>query len=766
MLSQLRDLRRHWVVSACVVAGMALAVVGVVIVHVVSVTAVRTVEEFGIRNSYQYVAPIPDSDVQRYFELRKLWRNGGIAGIEGMIPVIEGTANVGGRLVPILGIDLLADLNVDQKANLSLMDPQLLSGNALVALGPNWELGQAVRGATVVAHTTTHSDLFIADLPTAQRLLGRPNQIDAIWLRRTSTNHLALLEEILPGLLTGLGYRSPRIEVKGFDIQDMSRWNPTHSFTGSIAFNLSLLGVLTVLVASFIAYEASLSNVRRRALETTRLRSLGASSGQIKFVFAFEALLLALVGSLVGIVAAFLSLRGLNFLDASTDLNVFLIGVAKAVVVGVLAFLCAAHIANSQSQKQPQQVLRWTLLAVSLGILVYGLSPQSGLVGAFLVVVAFCLLQVLVVVPLLVAFFRQLEPRASLKKLVRSLFLRLAVKQFRLFQVPLNAFSIAIATAIGIGLMVSSFRTNFEDLLDQLIRPGLHLENAGQVDTEEIAGWTGVLDVRPYYRGIGLLSGGPVSIRATNLDAWETSRYGYDLPVSQGALINRQLATRHDLSIGSNMDIRLPDGTQLTVPIFHVFNSYGRDDAVAIVDFDVIDAKSWVRDRITLRVAEESKTSITRKLNDFYPELEVLDNTEIRSSALRIFDRTFVLTNAIAVIAVIVAVVGILSSSIALHERQQHDYRLLRTIGLSERELTLSTIFQSGIFAAFSCVVSIPLGIAIAWALCVLVNPRAFQWTIDLHLHASPLIVPIALSLLAAMLACIVPYVIQRYRLN
>ncbi|MXW52453.1 MAG: FtsX-like permease family protein [Gammaproteobacteria bacterium] len=766
LLSQLRDLRRHWIVSICVVAGMALAVIGVVVVHVVSVQAVRTIGESGLRNSYQFVVPVPDSNEQNYFEIRKLWRNGGIPGIDGLIPVVEGSVTANGRLVRVLGFDLLADLKVNREADFALVDPQLLSANALVAMGENFEVGQAIEGARVVAHTASASDILIADLPTAQRLLGRPNQIDSIWLRRASITHIAFLEEILPGLLTGLGYRSPKLEVDGFDIQDMSNWNPTHSFAGSIAFNLSLLGALTVLVASLIAYEASLSNVRRRALETSRLLSLGASSGQIKLVFLLEALLLALAGSLLGTVAAFLSLRGLNFFDASTDLRVFLVGVSKAVGVGVLAFLGAAYIANSHSQERPYIVLRWLLIALSLGVLVYGLAPGSGLVGAFLVVVAFCLFQVLVVVPLLVAFFRRFEPQASFKKLVRSLFLRLAARQFRLFQVPLNAFSIAIGTAIGIGLMVSSFRTNFEDLLDQLIRPGLHLENAGEVDIAEVAGWRGVVDVRPYYRGIGQLAAGPVSIRAARLDSWEATRYGYDQPVSQGALVNQQLATRHGLSIGSVMEMQLPGGIQQTFPILHVFNSYGRNDSVAIIDAAEIDPKDWVRDRITLRVTDENKTSITKKLNDLYPDVQVSDNAEIRSAALRIFDRTFVLTNAIAVVAVIVAVVGILSSSIALHERHKHDYRLLRTIGFSERDLTFSTVFQSGVFAIVSCAGSVPLGIAIAWALCNLVNPRAFQWTIDLQLHASPLIVPIALSLLAAMLACVIPYVIRRYSAN
>ena len=746
--------------------GIALAVIAVTVIHVVSHQAIQNIGGFDLRSDYQYVVPVPDSDEQQYFELRDLWRAGEVSGVEGMVPVLEGSISANGRLTSVLGIDLLADLNANQSAELSLTETSLLTSNSLIALGTDWAIGDKVRGATIVSHTPSQTNLLVADLPTAQLLLDRPNQVDVVWMRRASTSHITLLEDILPGLLTGLSYRSPKLEIEGFDVQDMSNWNPTHSFAGSIAFNLSLLGALAVLVASFIAYEASSSNVTRRALETSRLLSLGASQAQVRTVFIFEALLLAIVGSAFGTVAAIGLLQVLNFVDVDAIMNAFLVGAMKSALVGLLAFLTAAYIASSRSQEKPRRVWHGMLIALSLGVVVFGLLPESGLIGAFLVVVAFCLLQVFVVVPLTVGLLRRLEPLPSLKRLVRVLFLRLAARQFKLFQVPLNAFSIAIATAIGIGLMVSSFRVNFEDLLDQRIQPGLHLTNAAKVDVQQIAEWDGVMDVRPYFRSIGRLSDGSVSLRASRLDTWEASRYGYDQPVSDGALINRQLATRNGFSVGSDLDIRLSDGTRLTLPVLHVFNSYGRVESAAIVDAEIVDVEGWVRDRITLRVADEKRASISTKLKDSNPEIEVFDNSEIRSAALQVFDRTFVLTNTIAVVAVIVAVVGLLSSSIALHQRQEKEYRLLRTIGLSERQLTFSTIFQSGVFGILSCAISLPLGIAIAWALCVLVNPRAFQWTIDLHLHASPLLVPISLSVLAAMLACVIPYLIRTRRRN
>ena len=50
-----------------------------------------------------------------------------------------------------------------------------------------------------------------------------------------------------------------------------------------------------------------------------------------------------------------------------------------------------------------------------------------------------------------------------------------------------------------------------------------------------------------------------------------------------------------------------------------------------------------------------------------------------------------------------------------------------------------------------------PLGIAIAWALCELVNPRAFGWSITLVLPPATFAEPVLLGIAAAALAGLAP---------
>ena len=749
----------------CVALGLALAVMGVIVVHVVSEQAIRNIVNVETRSNYQYVVLLAKHDEQAYFALRRLWRSGELPIIEGMVPVIEGTVQAKGRLIPILGLDLLADLDTNSTGSEYLQDTSLLTSDSVLAFGSDWKIGETIDGSTIVSVTASQTDYLLADLPTAQALLERSNQIDAVWMRKKSIEGLTTVEQIWPGFLTGLGYRAPQLEIPGFEVQNMSSWNPTHSFAGSIAFNLSLLGALAILVSGFIAYEACSSNVKRKSLETARLDTLGVKRVEIQGAHLFEALLIALFGSVLGLAFAVTFLWAFNLLDWDSHFDAFVLGSLKALVVGIGTFLVATYLATAHTHPAMRNTFIGALVVIAICFLTLGILPTTGLLGAFLVVVALCMVQALIIVPLFVLLVQRAGRLLTLNRLTWLIVLRLAARQFRSFRIPINAFSIAIGTAIGISLMVSSFRTNFESLLDQRLRPGLRVANAAEVDENAVLTWHGVSEVRSYYRTIGKLSNGSVQVTATNLDPWETSRYDYPSSANHGALINRQLAIQQNLDVGENVNVDLPDGRQLSTPIVHVFNSYGTNEGRVIVSSDKVNLEGWVRDRLTVQTTDEARTAVGRRLSESFPTARVTDNSEVRAVALRVFDQTFVLTNVIALIAAIVAVVGLFTAALAMHGGQKNEYRLLRTVGIADRSIFVSTLLQSGIFGLLASLVALPLGIAIAWVLCSLVNPRAFQWTIDLHLDTWVILGPTCLALLASVLACVVPFLLQRRQL-
>ena len=120
-----------------------------------------------------------------------------------MVPVLEGTTEAEGRLVQVLGIDVLADTSGSFDDSLNSQDSGFLTRNTLIAIGPDWSVGNVVNGSMVIANTPSRYSLLIADLPTAQSLLVRPGQIDAVWMRRKGAENFSLVERMWPGLLTG-----------------------------------------------------------------------------------------------------------------------------------------------------------------------------------------------------------------------------------------------------------------------------------------------------------------------------------------------------------------------------------------------------------------------------------------------------------------------------------------------------------------------------------------------------------------------------------
>ena len=253
-----------------------------------------------------------------------------------------------------------------------------------------------------------------------------------------------------------------------------------------------------------------------------RLGALGVDQWQLRGTFLIEALLIGAVGSALGIGIAISFLHLLELVDVSSNFDVVLIASLKAVTVCVGTLLIAIYLATSRSNKGIRRSFYALPIAFCLGLLIWGALPISGLLGAFVVMVGMCILQVVIVVPAFVALVSRIGSAMSLTRLTWLMVLRQAIKQFQSFRVPVSAFSIAIATAIGISLMVTSFRPNFEDLLDLRLRPGLHLENAAAFDTSRVSEWDAVENVRSYYRAVGRLANGPVTLTATILDRWET----------------------------------------------------------------------------------------------------------------------------------------------------------------------------------------------------------------------------------------------------
>src|SRR5258708_10787337 len=79
--------------------------------------------------------------------------------------------------------------------------------------------------------------------------------------------------------------------------------------------------------------------------------------------------------------------------------------------------------------------------------------------------------------------------------------------------------------------------------------------------------------------------------------------------------------------------------------------------------------------------------------------LKVQANRDLRNQALDIFDRTFAITNALRLLAVVVAFIGVLSALMALQIERTRELSTMQAIGLTQGHLWPLTLLQTGSMA-------------------------------------------------------------------
>jgi putative ABC transport system permease protein len=122
-----------------------------------------------------------------------------------------------------------------------------------------------------------------------------------------------------------------------------------------------------------------------------------------------------------------------------------------------------------------------------------------------------------------------------------------------------------------------------------------------------------------------------------------------------------------------------------------------------------------------------------------------------------IFDRTFAITGVLRTLSVAVAFVGMLAALMALQLERTREIGVLRTLGLTPRQVWGLVTAQTGIIGLLSGVWAVPSGLLLAAVLVFVINRRSFGWTMGLDPSPGILLQGVALAVLAALLAGLYP---------
>jgi putative ABC transport system permease protein len=644
------------------------------------------------------------------------------------------------------------------------------------------------------------SQTLLADLASAQELtgrLGRLDRVDLILPEEAGSTAAELQERVPEGV---------RVLPAG------ARTGIVKEMTSAFQVNLTALSLLAMVVAVFLIYNTmTFSVTQRRALFGT-LRGLGMTRREIFGMVLWEALAAGALGSLLGIALGIAMGRGtvalvtrtindLFFVTTVRELPLPLVSLVKGVLVGVGGTLLAAvfpareavtipprsALVRSTQESRARRLIPWAAAAglvfelVGVRLLAVPTRDLTVSFGATFVIV----LGLALLTPQLTRWLM-----AGVSALVRRgpAVARMAPREvaggLSRTSVAVAALMIAVSVTIGVSLMVTSFRSTVITWLDQILQGDVYVSVPGASVSqpsypirpeviEILEGWEGVSRVDVLQTARVNSPQGPVELSASGnpQDGLEQIYRSTAVPREQiqgrleagAVLVSEPLANRLDL-FGPDQVLPLyTDRGLVEFPVVGVYYDYSSTEGNALLTLDVY-REYWDDRRVTaasLTLAEgRDPEAVSRELEGRLGEVQNLlirPNRELRRETLAIFDRTFTITGTLQAMTTAVAFVGVLSAMMSLQLEKGRQFGVLRSIGMSGRQLWALVLGETGLIGLASGLMAVPTGYVLALILIYVINRRSFGWTLLLEVRPGPFGQAVLIALGASLLAGIYP---------
>ena len=643
---------------------------------------------------------------------------------------------------------------------------------------------------------------LLCDISTAQELLGQVGRLSRIDL-------------ILPEATAGEQAQA-RIAAQlpsGTEIvRPATRTEAIEQLARAFEINLTALSLLALVVGMFLIYNTvTFSVVQRRGLLGT-LRCIGVTRREIFVLILTEAALLGLIGSALGVLLGIALGSGLVRLVTRTINDLYFVVTVRGLFISPLTLLkgfglglgatliTAVIPANEASSTPPRTVLQRSSLEERLrkaiplvtGLSIVLFAVGGGLLllpsrslwlsfgGLFGLVFACALLTPLVTLALMTL----LRPVGGwLFGLLGRMAARDVVAALSRTSVAIAALMVAMSVTVGVGIMVGSFRQTVITWLDTSLRADIYVSPPGlaanRVDAVLDPGVIDRLDSAPgivdsaRYRNIVARSGDNL-VQVIGLDVNEQGRQAYTLvsgsyeaawqAFEQGAVfVSEPFAYRFNVPrSGGSVTLQTDNGPQ-TFPVAGIFYDYSSDQGVVVMPLSLFQ-RTWNDQAISslaLYVApgEDVDAAVDRLRGLVGGEQEVLirSNRGLRQGTLEIFDRTFAITSVLQLLATMIAFVGVLSALMALQLERARELGVMRANGLTPRQLWGVVLGQTGLMGFTAGLLSLPVGLLVAFVLVYVINRRSFGWTLQVNLTPDVFVQAMILALIAALLAGIYP---------
>ncbi len=527
-----------------------------------------------------------------------------------------------------------------------------------------------------------------------------------------------------------------------------------------INYFLLAFGAIALLVGTFIIYNTFSMIVAQRLRELALLRAIGASRAQVGRSVVTEALVVGLIGSIIGLLGGIGLAYGLRSL-----LNTFDVGLPEgplqvgartiivALVVGVVVTTLSAYApARRASKIPPVAAMREefastgdslrvrTLIGAILGVigvalLVFGSRGTGGGaalivgLGAFSLIIAVLLGAPALSRPIVGALGAVFaKPFGAIGRLARTN----AVRNPRRTAATAFALTLGLMLVTVIGVFGSSAKASINALVDVGVSADYILTGPNAIGVPR--GAADAVRQVPDVQSATSLHG----VRA-KVDGEDEQGASFDGPIEgvleykilegtvdltgNNMLVSKSTADDKGWTVGSTQTLTGPGGVEYQTVVAGVFEdnqligSWIVSDeayrklmpAESLPDFVVLVKAKPGADLTTLRSELETAT-------EKYVVVQVQDREEFKGTQGQQINTLLAILYGLLALAVVIAILGIINTLALSVVERRREIGMLRAVGMQRGQMRRTIYLESVLIAVYGAAVGVVLGIAFGWA--------------------------------------------------
>jgi putative ABC transport system permease protein len=611
----------------------------------------------------------------------------------------------------------------------------------------------------------SHRRFAVVDIGGAQSLFERPGRLTRIDLRVAPGIDVARFrEELQQRLPAGVAVETPEANLAAGE-----------SVSRSYRVNLNVLALVALFTGGLLVFSTQALSVVRRRTQLALLRVLGMRRARLLAWLMTEGALLGAIGGALGLPAGYVLARTAvqvigpdlgsgYFRGVAPVLDPAPWAMAFSFSLGVSAALLGSLVpAWEASRAAPAAALKagdeqralarlrplWPgLIAVAAGAVVAFLPPVAGLPLFGYFAIALLLAGTLLMMPGIAAFALASVPvpRAAAPKLA-LLQLRGAPGEAA---VSLAAIVASISLMISMAIMVASFRDALDLWLERILPADVYVRpsagDSGYLTVEDQARIASVQGVRraEFLREDQVLldpARPRVFLLARNIDPTAPQeRLVLVGPATQAqptsappVWVNEAMVDLYGFTVGKVVELPIA-GRRIAFTVGGVWRDYARPQGAIVIERDRYTALTG--DRAATAAAlwlapgarvEAVAAAIAHGLAGG-DRLEIATAGEVRDFSLRIFDRTFAVTYALELAAVVIGLMGLSSSFGALVLSRRREFGVLRHLGMTRRQIGTMLATEGLAVSSIGLVAGLVLGGAMSFILIHVINRQSFHW--------------------------------------